>query len=160
MFFDAPLSLTILATNITKIIMAWIEQQILIGIDGSEGSNRAAEVGAEMASHFGSKITLLYVATSSDSPRYSAKPTYTPTQEIIVGEKLEIAKKILEEKKVGFDIAIEMGDPAEKTLLCSQDGFGMIILGTKGTSTLRDSLLGRVSTKVVNSSNVPVMIVP
>ncbi len=36
----------------------------------------------------------------------------------------------------------------------------MIILGTKGTSTLRDSLLGRVSTKVVNSSDVPVMIVP
>ncbi len=116
MFFDVPLSLTILATNITRIIMAWIEK-ILIGIDGSEGSNRAAEViGADMASHFGSKITLLYVATSSDSPRYSAKPTYTPTQEIIVGEKLEIAKKILEEKKIGFDIAIEMGDPAERVV--------------------------------------------
>ena len=136
-------------------------EKILVGIDGSERSYKAASYAAELAGKYGAKVTLMYVASSSTyTDRFSAKPTYVPKEDILAGEIFDPAKKMLDDKGVTFEIAMELGNPAQLLLDRSKQDFDLVVVGAKGVSGIQGFLMGSVSSRVVQHSQVPVMVVP
>lgn len=135
-------------------------QKILVGIDGSEGSYRAAAVAADFAAAVKASVTLIFVATGQEAERYMAKPTYVSADEVFSGERLVRGKEIVEERGVPLETVVEMGDPAEKILERAGEGYGLIVVGTRGLSAVRELILGSVTSRVIRSSTVPVMVVP
>ena len=86
-------------------------KKILLGIDGSDGSYKAAGYAAELAARTGATVTLMFVVSDQYTDRFIAKPTYTPNEEIMVGTRFNRAKAIMEEKHVTYDTVVEMGNP-------------------------------------------------
>ncbi|MCC7130913.1 MAG: universal stress protein [Anaerolineae bacterium UTCFX2] len=134
---------------------------ILLAVDGSEHSMRAAKLAGDMARKFGS--TVLVVVCYDPIPSYLGEPNLQEalnerlkqTAEIIapalaaVGEiPGELKKDILE------------GPPAEAILSVIQARtIDLIVMGTRGRSQLTGLLLGSVSQKVVMYATCPVMLV-
>ncbi len=134
---------------------------ILLAVDGSEHSMRAAKLAGDMARKLGS--TVLVVVCYDPIPSYLGEPNLQEalnerlkqTAEIIapalaaVGEiPGELKKDILE------------GPPAEAILSVIQARtIDLIVMGTRGRSQLTGLLLGSVSQKVVMYATCPVMLV-
>ncbi len=136
-------------------------KKILVGIDGSERSYKAASYAAELAANYGAKVTLMFVASSSTYyDRFSAKPTYVPNEDILAGEIFNPAKKTMEEKGIAFETVVELGNPAQLLLERSKNDYDLVVVGAKGVSGVQGFLIGSVSERIVQHSEVPVLIVP
>ncbi len=135
-------------------------KKILLGIDGSEDSYKAASFAAELAEKLGASVTMIYVASDKYTGGFIAKPTYTTGENVLVGDKFDRAKKYLQDRNVPFDTRVELGDPAEVILAIAAKGYNAIVVGTRGLTGLREMMMGSVSQKIVQSSRIPVLVVP
>ncbi|MGD0818033.1 MAG: universal stress protein [Methanomassiliicoccales archaeon] len=136
-------------------------KRILVGIDGSSNSNRAASFAAEMASKLGASVTLLFVVAPSDHDMLAGKSTSMDEGKSGFGEqRLKKADSILTDAGVNFDTEIEFGHAAEKILMVSERGYDLVVIGTRGLSAVRGFLMGSVSSQVSQHSKVPVVVVP
>jgi nucleotide-binding universal stress UspA family protein len=133
-------------------------KKILIGFDGSDGSEQALIRAMMLIEEHGELILLAVIPSRSDK--------------IFLDE--EIYKKLKQKAKnliadVISDIGqreftlkgmIEEGDPASIIIdVASKLNVDLIVLGSKGTSTLGQYLLGSVANKVVQYAHKPVMVV-
>ncbi|HEY3419886.1 MAG TPA: universal stress protein [Methanomassiliicoccales archaeon] len=135
-------------------------KRILVGVDGSENSLRAAKMAAEIATPFSSEIVLLYVLQPTESAYYTGMPTTDEAERAKGEEKLYRAKTVCEEAGAKTQLKVMLGNPAEVILNLSEDGFDLVIVGTRGIGALARFLMGSVSSRVVQYSKVPVMVVP
>ncbi len=134
-------------------------------MDGSENSLRAVEKSVEMALSFRASVVLLHVVAPSDPKYFSGKGTEPSCEEAEKGNsKLCEAIKMLEVSRVLFDPKVVTGNPAEAILAEAEgeeeDGYDLIILGSKGESGGQRFLFGSVAQKVTQYSRVPVLVVP
>ncbi|MFO7677323.1 MAG: universal stress protein [Thermoplasmatota archaeon] len=133
-------------------------KRILVGFDGSEGSENALNKAMMIIDEYGKLIILAVVPLPSDK-NFVDKQTYH-----LMKEK---AKNLI--KNVVHDIGnhsfeiegmIEEGDIAAKIidtaniLKCD-----VIVLGSKGASQLGTYAIGSIANKVVQYAHIPVMIV-
>jgi nucleotide-binding universal stress UspA family protein len=136
-------------------------KRILVGIDGSNNSNRAASFAADMANKFQASVTLLFVVAPSDHDMLSGKSTSMDEEKRGFGEeRLRKSDSILTDAGVNFDTDIEFGHAAEKILVVSERGYDLVVLGTRGLSAVRGFMMGSVSSQVSQHSKVPVVVVP
>jgi nucleotide-binding universal stress UspA family protein len=135
-------------------------KKILVGVDGSDNSLRAAHRAAELASLFQSDIVLLNVIQPTESAYYNGMPTTESAERAKGEEKLYQAKKVCENAGLKPDLKVRLGNPAEEILNLAEDGFDLLVVGTRGQTALARFLMGSVSTRVVQLSKVPVMVVP
>ncbi|MBI0584126.1 MAG: universal stress protein [Methanomassiliicoccus sp.] len=135
-------------------------KKILLAIDGSEGSYKAASFAADLAARLGAKVTLLYVASDKDTDGFIAKPTYVTGENVLIAHRFDRAKKYLEEVGASYDTLLELGDPADMIVTIGDKGYDAIVVGSRGLSGLRELVLGSVSQKVVQTSRIPVLVVP
>ncbi len=135
-------------------------KRILIGIDGSSNSNRAASFAAQIAKRFDAEVTLLFVVTPSDHDMLAGKSTFMDEDTGFGEQRMEKAEAIFKEAGVKFAKDIEFGHAAEKILVLSERGFDLTVLGTRGQSAVRGFLMGSVSSQVSQHSKVPVVVVP
>jgi nucleotide-binding universal stress UspA family protein len=135
-------------------------KRILLGIDGSEDSYKAASFAAELAERLGASVTLIYVASDRYTGGFIAKPTYTTGENVLVGDRFDRAKKYLQDRNVPFDTIVELGDPADVILSTAARGFDAIVVGTRGLTGFREMVMGSVSQKIVQNSRIPVLVVP
>ncbi len=140
-------------------------KRILVAVDGSENSIRAVEKSIEMALSFGASVVLLHVVAPSDPKYYSGKGNEPSCEDAEKGNsKLCEAIKMLEVSRVLFDPKVVTGNPAEAILAEAEgeeeDGYDLIILGSKGDSGGQRFLFGSVAQKVTQYSRVPVLVVP
>lgn len=70
------------------------------------------------------------------------------------------AQAVLNGAGMAYECEVAKGDPAH-TIIDISERFGcdMIVMGARGTSTLRSAMLGSVSNEVLHASGVPVVIV-
>ncbi len=143
-------------------------KKIMIATDGSETSERAAEMGIEIARLSGGKVTAIYVV---DLLRLSHLPGYTTLPglgkrllELMQKEGREATKRVEQRARdagVVFEGVVAEGDPSEELLTRSKESDAdLLILGAKGRSGLDRILLGSVAEKVARHSRVPVLLVP
>ena len=73
---------------------------------------------------------------------------------------LKGAQALLDAAQVPYECEVAKGDPAHTLIdICERFACDMIVMGARGNSSLRSTLLGSVSNEVLHASAVPVMIV-
>ncbi|NWF98363.1 MAG: universal stress protein [Nitrospirae bacterium] len=132
--------------------------EILIPIDGSRYSLKGVELAACLASKLGSvrKIALLRVINLAVIME-RLQGGIEPLEE--ANKIFEEAKKILLNAGISENIIqplIKVGIPAEEILReVDRGNYSMIIIGRKGRSSLKDYVLGSVSSIVIERSKNP-----
>jgi len=144
-------------------------ERVLVGVDGSDASERAVDFAAQWAAL---KHVDLWLVSVSDHGSLSpvqidalARGEHMDRQELLSAlsvQLLERAKERAEElgaKTVHMEL--RTGDPAREIIEVAQEINGtMIIVGKRGCGTLAGLIVGSVSHKLVSLASVPVVVVP
>jgi nucleotide-binding universal stress UspA family protein len=138
--------------------------RILLAVDGSEASDRAAKFVVRLAKDLASPPGLF--ALNADLPlmqavavklglaavtRYHAEnSTYA----------LRNAKRILSRAKLEHRLLMTVGDAAEQIVeVAKANRVDLIVMGSRGQSLLKGLFVGSVATKVLAHSQIPVTLV-
>ncbi len=137
--------------------------KILVGIDGSEASLRAARRAAELASKTGAKLSLLTVVPP---PTVWLGELMTPevvdTTPLVEAAKerlKNLAERLREEFNVESDWDVVLGEPADSIIeYAVEGGYDLIVLGRRGLSRLDRLFLGSITRKVLERSPIDVLV--
>lgn len=146
--------------------MDWNIETILVGVDGSEGSMRAAEYGASLARERRAKLLMVTVVRTPEG--WWGIGGAPPTPEAMSAALVEGQQKILRETEEHLDLTgiehetiEELGDPATRLLAVSEDrGADVIVIGRRGASLAERVILGSVADRVCHLSTIPVLVIP
>ena len=137
-------------------------KRILVGVDGSDASLKAARLAAEIAIRFGAQLTLAYVV-----PRMLLPPdAYGLTMADVDQGHQEFADKLLAEAmtKLG-EVGVRMeplvlfGSPAESLAEAAlASDVGLVAVGSRGRGAVARVLLGSVTDRLVHISTKPVLV--
>lgn len=149
--------------------MLHLRKKILVAIDGSPQSDKAAEEAVRMAagtpSKFKSKIYAMLVLPNAPSNTYT---DFLPTRPVTEQEQWEDLRKrifyVIEkdagEAGVPLEAKVVYGDPADELIdFAEKEGIDVIVIGSSGKGFLRRKLLGSVSHKVAKYAKCSVYIV-
>jgi len=142
-------------------------EKILVPIDGSEESIKAAHMAKAIADKFNSRVTLLYVLMP-----VSLVATAAPGEEKLLAAIPDLldfrrkeGEKLLNESLKIFGLIettpkILEGHPARTIInYAKEEGFDIIIMGSRGLSRIAGFFLGSVSDAVVHHAHCPVLLV-
>ena len=138
--------------------------KVLVAVDGSEYSMKAAEYAISIAKQFGSQVIALHVTTSDMSTSLSA--SFSPHME----EIKKNAEIFFEEirrigDKANWDIPLRTELIASSSVtggiidFAEKEHVDLIVVGTRGRSGFKKLLLGSVASSIVNYAHCPVLIV-
>ncbi len=137
-------------------------KRILVTHDGSKASDKALKKAVEIAGKFESSITVLsvipelYLTELSDMDRQ--RITQLMTEE--TQNALEKIRASLSGKSLDVKIILRQGDPAEKILETARKmKVDLIVTGSHGRHGAKKFLLGSISSRVVDYSSCPVLVV-
>ncbi len=132
---------------------------ILVPIDFSEASNRALDLGLELAEKFGSKLTLVH---AYDIPVMYSQGVYWPIEplEVEAKQELDAVRAGARARHGATDAVVGQGPPWERILEVARErGVDLIVMGTHGRRGVSRALLGSQAERVVRLSPVPVLTV-
>lgn len=133
--------------------------RIIVAIDGSEASNKAIELGAEMARSMAAQLALLHVVEIEELPSLIAEAEDEGQEELgqmILGDAAKIAKTH------GVDpiIVLKKGHPVSQILHYAEIYKPqLIIMGSHGRTGVKKALLGSISSAVSRKASCSVVIV-
>ena len=137
---------------------------ILVGVDGSDHSQRALEWAAKEAAFRRTSLTVLAVHQAvhgwAGSLRFGDDEAQV--QKIAEAAKAETEKVLAglgDSRPEPVTVRAVHGYPAEELIQAGADA-DMIVLGTGGVGGWSQQLIGSVATKVVHHATTPVLIVP
>lgn len=136
--------------------------KILVAVDGSEASMKAADYAIELAAREKSQLLVLHVLDGPYNVSVSSlRNWYTELREQAEKWISDIKEKA---EKEGVDVAIEIADHGISTYLsivdhASKEKVDLIIVGSKGRTGLQRLLLGSVAQGVVTYAACPVLVV-
>lgn len=151
-------------------------QHILIPIDGSEGSLKAASFGGSLASLLNAQLTVLLVQdersvvakawntpaglSNIESPHGSAEDARAAIEQAGLEHELTDARAAIGDVPAGINVAQIWGHPARDICeYAKEHDVDMIVMGSHGRTGLKKLLLGSVSHAVVNTAGCAVTIV-
>ena len=146
--------------------MNWKIETILVGVDGSEGSLRAAEHGVALARERGARLLLTTVVRTPEG--WWGIGGAPPTPEAMSAALIEGQQKILKETEDHLDLTgidhetvEEVGDPGTRLLAVAEDrGADLIVIGRRGANLAERVILGSVADRVCHLSVIPVLVIP
>ncbi|MFW6323492.1 MAG: universal stress protein [Desulfovibrionales bacterium] len=145
-------------------------KKILWPTDLSENSLKISRYVSDMAKKFDAQIILLYVGIDlkTNFPAYGNYPDEELYSRFEKWESSE-AKKRLEslcEDKLqgcpGYDLRLELGDPATKILeVADRENVDMIIMATHGRNpaAAAANIFGSVAERVIKGASVPLYVI-
>ncbi len=140
-------------------------KKILVAVDGSEPSERAALRALDLAKALGANLKLVHAVAPLV---YPAEAMMVPTGELEKA-RLDAANDLL--KEVGARLAAQAGPvkldrvvlsgPPAETIAdeAKTQGDQLIIVGSRGRGAIARLLLGSVADRIVHISTVPVLVV-
>jgi nucleotide-binding universal stress UspA family protein len=136
-------------------------ETILVGIDGSEGSERAVRWTAELAASLGARVVAVHVyeplAHLGDTESLDFREMEDATEKRLRQEWV----KPLVDGGVEIDASIHHGVPAEVLLdVAGQREVDLMVVGARGLGHLRSLALGSTSSKLIQSAPCPVTVIP
>jgi nucleotide-binding universal stress UspA family protein len=138
-------------------------KRILVAIDGSDPSLKAARMAADIALRFGAQLTLVHVVPKLLLPPdvYGLTLAEVEKEHRAYAEGL-LAKAVsfLAEPGVDTNSTILYGSPAESIAeeAAVQD-VGLVVVGSRGHGAVARMFLGSVSDRIVHISPKPVLVV-
>jgi len=144
LYAECPVFITKKKTEINK---------LLVPVDGSRQAGKALESAILLCQHFkGAKMTILNVM---DDQLFKLQPKYA--QE--VGQEI-LRQASVKAKELDHDKRLEFGDAAHTIMkVAKQEDYDLIVLGSRGISSLKRYLLGSVSADVSVHAQRSVLIV-
>jgi nucleotide-binding universal stress UspA family protein len=143
-------------------------KNILIPTDGSELSQKAVVQGVELAKALGAKVTAFFAAPPATPIVYRHRlpvgyATPQEHEEMIertATQYLEVVERAAKEARVPYEAVHLTSDyPAEAILkIAAKKGCDLIVMATHGHGGLRGMVIGSVTQKVVNHSEIPVLV--
>jgi len=151
--------------------VVWLKK-ILLAVDGSESSKKAAKEAAKLASSLNAHVSLITVVT----PNYShnietievsnAEMSMERMEEMREEKKkegnriLDEAAQFLEKENIKVAKKVYEGNPAEKICqVAEEEDYDMIVVADKGLGGIKRFFLGSISDKVVRHANTSVLVV-
>jgi nucleotide-binding universal stress UspA family protein len=146
-------------------------RNILVALDGSQHSSRAADVAIDLAQHYGARLQFITVSKepparlSEELQRYMEIEQLKGTPDALI---TDVAKNILAEadrrargKGLKDVKTIAKTGPVARTIvdIAKRNEADVIVMGSRGLGTVEGILLGSVSHKVVSLANCNVMTV-
>ncbi|MEW5891615.1 MAG: universal stress protein [Pseudomonadota bacterium] len=137
---------------------------ILLPVDGSEGSARAARHVANIAKLV-PELTVHLVNVQPRGDDWMTRRAFKPEELARMEQEwaeaaLEPARAILQAAGIKVSEHMVQGEPAPSIArLASELGCDQIVMGTRGQSALGGLLMGSVATKVLHLAEVPVTLV-
>ena len=144
-------------------------KRILVAIDGSAHSMKAAETAIELARTYGTDLTFLHVTTKLNLPdqlRDYLKGEQLAGQDLLAIDDAtrrivgDIRAKAEAEGVRKVKTIFREGKPARTIVAYAKSArIDTIVMGSRGLSELESALLGSVSHKVASLADCTVMIV-
>jgi nucleotide-binding universal stress UspA family protein len=140
-------------------------KKILFPVDLSEASAKIVPYLKSLASHYGARVHLLFVARVFDyfTSMYVPHPSVSQFEkEVLEGAEKRLYEFADESFKdlPGIKTQVVAGDPSEEILgYIAAHGIDLVVMGTHGRKGLDKVIFGSVAERVVKSSPVPVMVV-
>lgn len=136
-------------------------KRILVAVDGSENSKRAAEHAAYLASiNSDATVEVLYVLDHERIKRDVIHNIGDDVLHIDQETKLAPIKEVFEKRQTTYELIVKHGEPAMGIIsFANRGGFDIIVIGSRGLNSFQEMVLGSVSHKVAKRANIPVLIV-
>lgn len=146
--------------------MDWEISTIIIGVDGSEGSWRAAKHGVAIARHWGAKAKLVTVVRTPEG--WWGIGGAPPSPESLSEALVEGQQKILREYEqdldldgVDYEMVEELGDPVTRLLaVCESSDADMMVIGRRGAGLAERMILGSTADRLTHLAECPVLVIP
>jgi nucleotide-binding universal stress UspA family protein len=134
-------------------------ERIAVAVDGSPQSSKTIPVAIDLASKYGSVVTVIHVR---EQERYEGS-------EVDLGPPIP-AERLVEDTVGAFRAAgveaqgeirrVRPGETPEQIIeVAKRSGAELIVMGTRGMTEWRSLLLGGVANKVVHHATCPVLLV-
>ncbi len=146
-----------------------LSKKILVAIDGSPQSDKAAEEAVRLAmasgSRFKSKVYAILVLPGMRAPSFTDFfPSLPATERPDWEEKRQrifyVVEKAAAEAEIPLVSEVVYGDAAEEILsYAEQQEIDVVVIGSAGSGRVKRTLMGSVSTKVAMHSRCSVYIV-
>lgn len=144
----------------------WNPRQIVVGVDGSDQSHRAATVAAAIAKTHGAKLHVLTVVrppegwwgvVGSPPPADALAASMEHAQRTVLDQTLERLDA------AGLDMVSseEIGDPSSALIdYCTRIGADLLVVGRRGAGMVERIVLGSVADRLAHHAPCTLMIVP
>lgn len=144
----------------------WSPQHIVVGVDGSEQSRRAAETAIGIARASGARMHLLTVVrppegwwgvVGSPPPAEALSASMERAQRTVLDRVLE------QVDTTGVDVVSseEIGDPASALAeYCERVGADLLVVGRRGAGMVERIVLGSVADRLAHNAPCALLIVP
>lgn len=138
---------------------------ILVGIDGSEGSSRAAFFARDLASQTGARLTMLVAIQPPSAVPLPPFDAFSITRAHPDPEHLAAARVVMDaiEAELGDQSTADVGfgAPAETLVNKARElEVDLLVVGARGIGGAARLLLGSVSEAVLKDAGRPVLVVP
>ena len=138
---------------------------IIVGVDGSDASERALHWALEEARLRGAVLEVVHAWPHPHAPLPGYRPSLAPES---VRAMREAAKELVEDivaglpaELSGIDVrAFEVEGPPAQALLDAAQGADLLVVGSRGRGGFAGLLLGSVSQQCAHHARCPVVIVP
>lgn len=140
-------------------------KQMLLSVDGSDASLRAAEYALRLASCEHCRVLVLHVvdedvaddmASFSDRPRESILEKMTSSGQ----EYLSDIRKKAQDQQIDVETEVAVGIPSRVILsYAKKHKADVIVMGPVGRKGAHRVLIGSVTERVIEQSHIPVLVV-
>lgn len=149
--------------------MLHLRKKILVAIDGSPQSDKAAEEAVRLAagtqSQFKSIVYAMLVLPNAPTTTYTDFVPQAPVTESAQWNELRqkifyVVEKFALENSVQLEMVVEYGEPAAKLLdFAKREAIDVIVIGSSGKGFIQRKIKGSVSHKVATEAPCSVYIV-
>jgi nucleotide-binding universal stress UspA family protein len=146
-----------------------LRKKILVAIDGSPQSDKAAEEAVRMAygnrSQFKSCVYAMLVLPNAPTSTYT---DFVPTAPVTETEKWDdlrqrifyVVEKCASENDIPLEMIVEYGEPAGKLIeFAKREQMDVIVIGSSGKGFIQRRIKGSVSHRVASTAGCSVYIV-
>ena len=136
-------------------------KNILIPTDFSKNAGYAVNYGAEIAKKMHATATLLnafHVPIFADQV-YLEDTTIDNWEKDCENQLHEMATALFRDYNIQVKTDVKIGFTAEE-IVAFDDKYDLVVMGSKGESSLDDVIFGNVTLEVIKRSKIPVLIIP
>lgn len=138
--------------------------KILLPLDGSESALDAVRFALGLVRE---GLRAEFVVANVQEPTHLYEVVLARDTELVEQARaeagmhaLQAGEALLQAAGVSWEREVASGDPAHAIVdIAERFGCELIVMGSRGTGTLRSALLGSVSHEVLHSSGIPLVIV-
>ncbi len=135
-------------------------ETIVLAVDGSVQSNRAADLAGVLAKHSGGRILAVHVKELMAGR--AAGPVHVDEDEIVAAIRARVQH--LNDDGINAELQVTstmMGGPAHViAAAAAREAADVIVTGTRGHTALAGVVLGSVAQRLLHLAPCPVLVVP